>query len=344
MTSKNTGILLINIGTPESPRKSAVRCFLREFLSDPHVINLPYPLRWMLLNAIILPFRTPSSTRAYRKVWTAKGSPLQVHSQKLQKALQETLGETYDVELAMRYGKPDIASGIDHLVSKNCGKLIIIPLYPQYSESTTRSSVQKTKAILKKHRVKIPTTFINPFYSHPKYIESHVELIQKSLENKFIDKLIFSYHGLPENHIHNTCHEKKLCDIKKPCPAITKWNQHCYRAQCYASSRLIAEKLKVPEDRYIVSFQSRLGKTTWIRPHTDRLLEKLANDGIKNIAIVCPSFVSDCLETLEEIDIRAKKQWLELGGKTFIRVPCLNASNAWVNALTEIILNLQEQP
>lgn len=243
MTSERTGILLLNLGTPESPSAPDVRRFLREFLSDPYVIALPNPLRWLLLHGLILPFRTNWSTRAYQKIWTEQGSPLLIHSQKLQSTLQDALGDDHVVELAMRYGKPDITAAIDRLLSKNCQQLMVIPLYPQYSESTSESSIQKTKRILKKHAIKIPVTFLGEFYYHPTYIEANVELIKKSLNGKTVDKIIFSYHGLPEQHIHKVCHEKEKCDLKQPCPAITNNNQKCYRAQCYTTSHLIAEKL-----------------------------------------------------------------------------------------------------
>lgn len=342
MTSERTGILLLNLGTPESPKKSDVRRFLREFLSDPKVITLPNPLRWFLLNVIILPFRTEQSTRAYQKIWTAQGSPLKIHSEQLQTALQEKLTDAYVVALAMRYGKPDIASSIDRLISKNCTRLIVIPLYPQYAESTTHSSIKHVKKIIAKKGINIPVTFIKDFHDHPQYIEANAQLIQKTLKNQSFDKIIFSYHGLPKRHIHSICHEKKHCDLNKACPAITHNNRLCYRAQCYTTSRLIAEKLNLSPDQYTTSFQSRLGKAPWIAPYTDHLLNQLAQKGDRKIVIVCPSFVADCLETLEEIDIRAKQQWDRLGGTECIRIPCLNADDTWIAAL--ILDDAQHEP
>lgn len=337
MNTSKTGILLINLGTPQAPNKLAVRRFLREFLSDPHVITLSQPLRWLLVNGIILPFRTRWSTQAYQKIWSEQGSPLLIHSRQLQNALQEILGSAYDVALAMRYGKPGIASAIDHLIEKNCDRLMVVPLYPQYSKSTSESSIQKTKKIITKRKLKIPVTFLKDFYDHSEYIKSSAQLIKNTLKNQPIEKIIFSYHGLPEHHIHTICYEKKHCDLKKPCPAMANHNRDCYRAQCYTTSRLIAEKLGLQSNEYKVTFQSRLGKTPWITPYTDHLLNQLAEEGLKNIAIVCPSFVADCLETLEEIDIRAQQQWKSLGGEKLIRVPCLNANNTWVNALATMI-------
>jgi len=337
MTQQRTGILLLNLGTPDAPTVPAVRRFLREFLSDPLVINLPAPIRWLLLNAIILPFRSKSSTEAYQQIWTEEGSPLLVYSKQLHAKLQQQLGEKFTLALAMRYGKPTIENAVKTLVADNCQEIIAVPLYPQYAASTTQSSILKTKKILKKLNTNIPVTFIDAFYKHPEYIQSSSEIIANTLKNKIFDKLIFSYHGLPENHIHKVCQEKQSCDLKEPCPAITNNNKQCYRAQCYATSHAIAKALGLSKDKYIVTFQSRLGKTPWITPYTDVLLTQLATQGIKNIVIATPSFIADCLETLEEINIRARAQWQSLGGDQFTLTPCLNAHPSWVNALANII-------
>ena len=337
MTHERTGILLLNLGTPDAPTVPAVRRFLREFLSDPLVITLPAPIRWLLLNAVILPFRSKISTEAYQQIWTEQGSPLLVYSKQLHEKLQQQLGEKFTLALAMRYGNPTIKNAIKALLTDNCQKIIVVPLYPQYAASTTQSSILETKKILKQLKTNIPVTFLDAFYKHPEYIQSSSEIIADTLKNKAFDKLIFSYHGLPENHIHKVCQEKQSCDLKAPCPAIANNNAQCYRAQCYATSHAIAKTLDLPEDKYIVTFQSRLGKTPWITPYTDVLLTQLAAQGIKNIAIACPSFIVDCLETLEEINIRARAQWQSLGGDQFTLTPCLNAHPSWVNALTNII-------
>lgn len=332
-----SGILLINLGTPETATVPAVRQYLREFLSDPYVIDIPVLARWVLLNAVILPFRTKQSTKAYQQIWTEQGSPLLVNSTSLAEKLQNTLGEQYSVKLAMRYGKPDIESAVKGLLSKDLDNLMIIPLYPQYAESTTRSSTEKAKQCIQKFDNEIPIVTIREFYQDEHYIQAKAELIKNTLQDKEIDKLIFSYHGLPERHIHKTCHHQNSCDIKQPCPIMSVDSQDCYRAQCYATSRRLAEKLNLPNDNYLVTFQSRLGKTPWITPYTDLALDRLAKQDLRNIAVVCPSFVADCLETLEEIDIRGKKQWDALGGESFIRIPCLNDNKIWVNGLANII-------
>ena len=260
-----------------------------------------------------------------------------LHSQTLTAALQQSLDETHIVEFAMRYGKPTITSALNRLTEKNCEQLMVVPLYPQYAGATSESTIQAVKKVLNKQKIKIPVKFLKEFYFDSQYIEANATLIKNNLKDKPVDKIIFSYHGLPERHIHSVCKEKTACNLKTPCPKIENNNQACYRAQCYSTSHLIAEKLGLQKDDYIVAFQSRLGKTPWITPYTDHTLNQLAKENIKNIAIVCPSFVADCLETLEEIDIRGKQQWKTLGGREFIRIPCLNANPTWVSALANII-------
>ena len=339
-----TGILLINLGTPEAATTSAVRRYLREFLSDPYVITLPAIGRWLLLNTIILPFRTKQSTEAYQKIWTAQGSPLLTNSLALAKKMQQSLGDDYCIELAMRYGKPSIESAIKKLLSKPINKIMIVPLYPQYAVSTTQSSLDKTIPYIQKIDPNIPIITVREFYQDRHYIQAKAALIKHSLHQQKIDKFIFSYHGLPESHIHQVCFNKKYCNAKQPCPLMSEHNQNCYRAQCYATSHHLAKALGLQRDDYLVTFQSRLGRTPWITPYTDLILDRLAKQAVKNIAMVCPSFVVDCLETLEEIDIRAKEQWKQLGGTGFVRIPCLNDNIDWINGLTKIILeNLRQQ-
>ncbi len=332
---KKTGLLLVNLGTPDAATLPAVRRYLREFLSDPYVVDLPALLRWMLLNVIILPFRTRQSTQAYQQIWTEQGSPLLIHSNNLTKRLQSLLNEAhYCVALGMRYGRPSIESAVKRLLSQGIEAIKIIPLYPQYSEATTESSIQKTKAIIQKYKRTIPIQFINDFYDHPHYIMAKAQLIKNTLADKKIDKLLFSYHGLPQRSIHRVCSQKECNGFKKSCPrTVGERNSKCYRAQCYATSHQLAKQLGLEPSQYIVTFQSRLGKVPWITPYTELVLNELAQQGLKNIAIVCPSFVVDCLETLEEIDIRAQLQWRQQGGVELIRVPCLNDDATWIKEL-----------
>lgn len=336
---KKTGILLINLGTPDAATAPAVRRYLREFLSDPYVIDIPALPRWILLHAVILPFRTKQTTAAYQQIWTEQGSPLLTNSQALTEKIHEQLKETYTVALGMRYGQPSIQSAVDRLLSDDLEKIIIMPLYPQYADSTTKSSLQYAKKIISQKNDTIAIKTIDDFYDNSNYLDAKAGLIKTTLKNTDFEKLIFSYHGLPERHIQRVCHEKIDCDLKKPCPSMGSSNTQCYRAQCYTTSNHLAKKIGLATSDYLVTFQSRLGKTPWITPYTDLSLNELAQQGIKNIAVVCPSFVADCLETLEEIDIRAKAQWQELGGNKFIRIPCLNDNTTWVNALASILLS-----
>lgn len=329
-----TGILLINLGTPDHPDISSVRKYLKDFLSDKRVIDLPIVLRYLLLYCLILPFRTKTSTAAYQKIWTDQGSPLLINSLALQNALAQKLGPHYQVELGMRYGNPSISSALKKL--HHCQNIHILPLFPQYSSAATGSAIEATLKIFSK-QWNIPNiSLTHSFYNHPKFIASYAQLIQHSLNTEKPDIILFSYHGLPERHIKKSeC--TAACDLQHPCPGITEKNYYCYRAQCYETSRLIAQKLQLSENQYCVTFQSRLGKTPWIKPYTDQVLIALSQKNIKNILIACPSFVADCLETLEEIGIRAQAQWESLRGEKLTLVPCLNANDEWVEAVVEMI-------
>lgn len=325
------GLLLINLGTPHSSQTSDVTIYLREFLTDKRVIDIPALFRYVLVNFLILPFRAKKSAEAYKKIWTSQGSPLLFHSQNLVNHLQKSLGATYKVSLGMRYGSPSIKTALETL--KDCGSLTIVPLYPQYSSAATGSSIEKVMSILAAREV-IPTTkIISEFYQHPAYIQAQAHSIKTHLEKD--THLLFSYHGIPERQlIKSGC--KEICS--ETCPVGTNKKQNCYRTQCYTTSILLANELKLHSSQYHTSFQSRLGKTPWIKPYTDEMLVTLAKDGIKKLAIVCPSFVSDCLETLEEIGIQAKEQWLKLGGEDLTVIPCMNENPEWIQALAEIIM------
>lgn len=326
------GLLLINLGTPDSPDIPAVRRYLREFLADRRVIDLPAPLRYLLLYCAILPFRPKRSAHAYQAIWTIEGSPLLIHSRNLQTKLQKHLGDTWRVALGMRYGNPSITSALKEL--SHCEHLTILPLYPQYSSATTGSSIEKTLNLLAAHKRLPSFTVIRDFYQYPGFINAQAALIKPHVAHH--DYLLFSYHGIPERHIiHTEC--LQVCT--KMCPSITPENRSCYRAQCYATTRELAKKLNLPEEKYAMAFQSRLGKTPWIKPYTDELLPELAKKGIKRLAVSCPSFAADCLETLEEIGIRAQKQWHQLGGEQLTLIPCVNDSELWVNSIPNLILS-----
>lgn len=323
------GLLLINLGTPNSTAVADVRRYLREFLTDKRVIDIPAPLRYFLVYGLIVPFRAKKSAHAYNQIWTEQGSPLLFHSQNLVSQLQKTIGTEYKIVLGMRYGKPSITSAINEL--KECERIIILPLYPQYSSAATGSSMEEVMRVLASQEVIPSVNIIRDFYQHPAYISAQAGIIKSYLNAE--SHLLFSYHGIPERQIQKSGCNNVCSEI---CPPISEINQGCYKAQCYQTSRLLAAELKLAPEQYSTAFQSRLGKTPWIKPYTDEVLDELAANGIKNLIISCPSFVADCLETLEEIGMRAQEQWLELGGEQFTMVPCLNDDSQWIKAILNI--------
>ena len=334
-----TGVLLINLGTPDSPTTKDVRIYLREFLSDPYVIDIHPLARSLLLNLIILPTRPKKSALAYQNIWTAQGSPLLINSEILASNAQQLLLDDYQVALGMRYGQPSIKQAIEQL--KTCQRLIILPLFPQYSLAATETALVRAQTLAAETWSSENIKIIKDFYRFPSFITAQAGLIYKYLGTRQIEQIIFSYHGLPERQVKKICRATH-CNMSAACPEISIDNQNCYRAQCFATSRALAEQLNLKRTQYITTFQSRLGRTPWIKPYTDRALEKLAKQGVKNIAIACPSFVVDCLETLEEIGIRAREQWHELGGENLYLIPCLNTNAVWLVDLLKKSLNDSE--
>lgn len=334
--NNKTGILLVNLGTPNSPNTPDVRAYLKQFLYDSRVIELPSFLRWILVNLIIVPFRASKSAAAYAQIWQNTGSPLMTNSIALQKKLAELLGADYCVELGMTYGTPSINSALQQLEQKKVQKIIVLPLFPQYSSAATGAPLEQVLALIAKYKVIPEIKVISQFYQHPDFIAALAASIQPYV-NLECDYILMSYHGLPEQQmVHSD--SAVACDLRGECPAINSANANCYRAQCYQTSRLIAQQLNLPATKWGIGFQSRLGRLPWIRPYTDELLVNLRQQGINKLVICCPSFVADCLETLEEIGIRAKEQWHSLGGTSLTLVPCLNAQPIWVTAVAKIIL------
>jgi len=323
------GLLLINLGTPDSCQPKDVRRYLREFLSDRRVIQLPTLLRYILLYGIIIPFRTRRSTRAYQQIWLPQGSPLLVYSQQLVAHIAAQLAPHYTVVLGMRYGNPSISAALTAL--EHCEHITVLPLYPQYSESATGSALERVFTLLAQQAVIPSLTILRDFYTHPDFIIAEAQSIAPYIATH--DYILFSYHGLPASHLTKLgC--KPICT--NACPSI---NSDCYRAQCFTTTRLIAEKLQLPTTQYATVFQSQLGKTAWIQPYLNDTLQRLAELRIKRLAITCPSFVTDCLETLEEIGIRAKNTWQALGGETLTLIPALNTDPLWINAILAITNN-----
>jgi len=339
LKTTRTGILLINLGTPNSAKVSDIRQYLKQFLSDPRVIDIPAILRWLLVNVLILPFRPQKIQKAYEAIWTTQGSPLLVFSQRQQELVAQGLGENYVVELGMRYGQPSIESGIHKLLAKNCDHIKILPLFPQYASSSTGSAIEEALRVIAVGNIVPSFEVLGDFYNHPQFVANLAAVTQEHLNNFPSDFILMSYHGLPERHTQRTHRNGFACTSLAPCPSVCEDNRFCYRAQCYETSRALATVLNLASHQYGVSFQSRLGRTPWIKPYTDHQLSELAKRGIQHLSVICPSFVSDCLETLEEIGIRAREQWLSVGGKTLHLVPCLNDHPEWIQMLVGLLKN-----
>jgi len=333
-----TGVLLVNLGTPDSPSARDVRRYLRQFLSDPLVIDIPALPRWLLLNLVILPFRPRKSAAAYAQIWTDQGSPLKVYGESLRDGVAASLGDDFHVELAMRYAEPSIASAVSRAQAAGVTRCIVLPLFPQYSTAATKSATDAVEAAFATAGDAASVDVIGAFYDDPGFIEAFAGVTRQHLAAFRPDHVLFSYHGLPERQLRTLdpsgahCLERADC-----CDAVTDANHLCYRAQCVATTRLLARELGLGQDAHSLSFQSRLGRTPWIQPYTDFVLPELAARGVKRLAIACPAFVADCLETLQEIAIRGRDQWLELGGEELSLVPSLNSNPVWVNAVGAMI-------
>lgn len=336
-----TGVLLVNLGTPDAPRTPEVRRYLREFLMDGRVIDVPAPVRWALVNLIIGPFRAPKSAKAYQKVWTDEGSPLLVHGERLQAMVDELLPE-WPVVLAMRYGTPSIPAGLAQLEAQGCDHIVVCPLYPQYASSTTGSIVE---AVYREVQERWNTPFISivpPFYAHPSFVEAFEAVGRPVLDEVEPDHVLFSFHGVPERHMHKSDPTGQHClKVDECCERAIEsrgeLGQQCYRAQCVVSARLIARKLGLAPSQFSVSFQSRLGRQEWLKPYTDKRVEELAKAGVKRLAVFCPAFVADCLETIEEIGMEAAEDFEHHGGEIFALVPSLNSSPRWAEAVAELV-------
>jgi protoporphyrin/coproporphyrin ferrochelatase len=328
-----TGLLLINLGTPDAPTTPAVRRYLREFLSDPRVIDINALGRALLLNLVILPTRPAKSAAAYRAVWDEKrGSPLLAYSKDLAVGVQAKLGGSWRVELAMRYGNPSIASALDALRAAHVDRIVVLPLYPQYAASSTATSVARVMELVAQRWDVVPLDFVPAFYADPGFLTAFETVARPVLADARADHVLFSFHGLPERQIKKSDPTGTHCLASATCcDALGPANQSCYRAQCFFTARELARRLGVTD--YTVSFQSRLGRTPWITPHTDVVLEQLANAGTKRLAVLCPAFVADCLETLEEIAIRERARFKAAGGEELVLVPSLNATPAWIDAV-----------
>ena len=330
------GILLVNLGSPKSTRVEDVKEYLDEFLMDEKVIDYRWFFRSLLVQGIILRTRPAKSAEAYKTVWTDEGSPLIVITRQIQQKLQKLVD--IPVEIGMRYAEPSIESGIRSLTEKGVTEIVLFPLYPQYAMSTTETVVDKAEEVRKKHFPNVRISYVQPFYNRDIYIDCLAESIREKLPEHY-DALQFSYHGVPERHIYKT-DPTNTCNLNDCCSrAENPSHQFCYRHQCYKTTELVIGKLNIPREKTVVSFQSRLGKDKWMEPYTDETLEALPKKGVKNLAIVCPAFVSDCLETLEEISVEGRDEFLHAGGENFHYIPCLNDEDRWI----EVVKTLCEE-
>ncbi len=339
--NRRIGILLVNLGTPDSPETGDVRRYLAEFLNDPRVIDINPVSRWFLLNLIILRFRPAKSAEAYKKIWTERGSPLLTHGQDLTKAIAARFADEphVHVRLAMRYGTPSLRSGIEGLVQDGCDRIVVFPLYPQYASSSTGSTVEAAYRIASEQENTPFISIVPSFYDHPAFLEAFTQVGRPVLEATQPDHVLMSFHGLPERHLRKGDSSGAHC-LAKPgcCDTITDLNRNCYRAQSVCTARELAAKLDLDETKYTVTFQSRLTKE-WITPFTDVVLEQLRDKGeVKKLAVFCPAFVADCLETLEEIGMGLKHEFEKAGdGRELTLVPSLNTEPAWVDAVEQIL-------
>jgi len=331
-------ILLINLGTPDSPTTTKVGKYLTEFLNDKRVIDVNPILRFILVNLIIVPTRSFKSSKIYRKIWTAKGSPLLLNSVALKEKLEKNLGDQYIVELAMRYQQPSIKNGLEKLRKQQPSKIHVLPLYPQYASSSTGSTIEEVLQQIKGWEVIPSLNIVSKFYDQPKFLEALLVEAKKHDVNNY-DHVIFSYHGLPERHIKKSAahYGNNSCRFGDCCNQITKNNQYCYRANCFETTRRIVAALNIPENKYSTTFQSRLDNK-WLTPFSDRVIEELGKKGAKNLLVFSPAFVADCLETIYEIGTEYEEIFQEHGGQKITLVDSLNASDVWMEAIKDIVL------
>lgn len=332
MTNLKRGIILMNLGSPDSTEVDELRKYLNEFLTDKRVIDSWF-VRNILMRNLIIPKRAPESAKAYRTIWTKNGSPLVQFTRELVEKLQKEVAEP--VSMAMRYGNPTMESAFELLLNKipDLEEVIAIPLYPHYAMSSFETAVEYAKEVHRRKKYAFKLHFIAPFYKHPDYIHAMAENMKPCLQKDF-DHLLFSFHGIPERHLIKTDPTHEHClQTADCCSVFSVAHETCYRHQCLATMNLVAAELGIPNNKYSFSFQSRLGKQPWLKPYTDFRFQDMPAEGIKKLVVVCPSFVSDCLETLEEIEIRGKESFLGSGGEEYNMIPCLNTHPLWVKTL-----------
>jgi len=333
--NKLTGVLLVNLGTPDSPSVKDVRSYLAQFLNDPRVIDVRWLWRKILVNLIIVPFRAPKSAKIYQKLWTANGSPLLYYSEAARKLLQTELGTGYEVHLAMRYKNPSIPAVLEDMRMKNYDEIVVLPMFPQYASASTGSALDEVMRVVRSWWVIPEIRLISQYYDHPTFIDAIVARSSDfNLED--YDHILFSYHGLPERQV-DKAHLAGICADHNGSSGVTRENLYCYTATCYATTRLIAERLRIPRENYTVCFQSRLNKK-WLKPFSDEVVEACARNGMKRILVFSPAFTADCLETIVEIGDEYQEIFHSHGGEKVQLVPSLNDHPLWVKCLKELVL------
>lgn len=333
------GVLLVNLGTPDSPTWGAVYRYLKQFLLDGRVIDFPWLPRNLLVRGIILPFRTSSSTKLYKELWLEEGSPLKVYGERLETGVRQELGDEYEVELAMRYQNPSMESAINKLLEKQVTEIIVFPLFPQYASATTGSVHEEVMRILAKKQTIPNVKMVNSYHDHSEMIKIFADNGRAFNMDEY-DHILFSYHGLPQRQLRkadmcNHCLKTENC-----CQTLSIKNQFCYSAQCHATTAALVKELGLSEDRYSTCFQSRLGRDPWVQPYTSDIIEERAKKGDKNLLVFCPAFVSDCLETTIEISDEYQEEFEELGGEKVQLVPSLNDNPRWVTAVSNYIRSM----
>lgn len=335
---ERVGVVLVNTGTPASTSVADVRRYLGQFLNDPRVIDIPAWQRWLLLNFIILRFRPAKSAHAYKKIWTDRGSPLLFHGQDLAQGMQAELGDQALVRLAFQFGEPTIPQAFQEFAEAGITRVCVVPLFPQYASASTGSAVQAAIEAAAARWVIPSLHVVPPFWAEPEFLDGMAGHLQDSIAHEEPDHIVLSFHGVPEHHCTQTDPTGAHC-LKKPtcCDTLVAANASCYRAQCMATARAIMTRLELDSGKTTVSFQSRLGRVPWIKPYTDVVLTELATQGKRKIVVAEPSFVADCLETLEEIGLRGREDFKAAGGEDLALVRSLNADPVWSTGLANIV-------
>lgn len=337
MAKSKTGVFLVNLGSPDSYDPKDVKVYLREFLMDKKVIDLPKIFRTALVEGIILNVRPKESAEAYELIWWDEGSPLIVISEQVVEKLRARLGDDVPIGLGMRYGNPSIEAGVQDMLDQNpdLEEIFLIPLYPQFAMATSETVIERTKEVLQEKYPHLDMVIKDPFYDDPMYIKALGESMKPYITDD-IDHVMFSYHGVPERHIKKRDITGEHCLKCENCCEVTSTaHAFCYRHQDVVTTHKAVEYLGLEDDRWSIAFQSKLGIDPWLKPATDDELVRLAEEGIKKVAVVCPAFISDCIETLEEIGIRGKEDFVEAGGEDLVLIPCINDSDLWIDTLEQ---------